>query len=67
MASPAGMWLGAETDNAGRVKVQPDLSIRAFPIFSWPVIRRFVLTAGESRSLASRRSRSNRGNTSLHY
>ena len=31
MASPAGMWLGAETDNAGRVKVQPDLSIPGFP------------------------------------
>ena len=31
MASPAGNWLDAETDNAGRVKVQPDLSIPGFP------------------------------------
>jgi NADH dehydrogenase len=27
MASPAGQWLGAETDRAGRVKVAPDLSL----------------------------------------
>jgi NADH dehydrogenase len=27
MASPAGLWLGAETDRAGRVKVAPDLSV----------------------------------------
>jgi NADH dehydrogenase len=27
MASPAGPWLGAETDRAGRVKVAPDLSV----------------------------------------
>jgi NADH:ubiquinone reductase (H+-translocating) len=27
MASPAGHWLGAETDRAGRVKVAPDLSV----------------------------------------
>ena len=27
MASPAGAWLGVETDKAGRVKVGPDLSI----------------------------------------
>ncbi len=26
-ASPAGRWLGAETDRAGRVLVQPDLSV----------------------------------------
>jgi NADH dehydrogenase len=26
-ASPAGQWLGAETDRAGRVKVEPDLSV----------------------------------------
>jgi len=31
MASPAGKWLGAEIDNAGRVKVQPDLSVPGFP------------------------------------
>jgi NADH dehydrogenase len=27
MASPAGQWLGLETDHAGRVKVAPDLSV----------------------------------------
>jgi NADH dehydrogenase len=31
MASPAGIWLDAETDHAGRVKVQPDLSVPGFP------------------------------------
>ena len=27
MASPAGKWLGAETDRAGRIKVRPDFSV----------------------------------------
>ncbi len=30
-ASPAGTWLGAETDKAGRVRVEPDLSVRNHP------------------------------------
>jgi NADH:ubiquinone reductase (H+-translocating) len=30
-ASPAGLWLGAETDRAGRVKVSPDLSVPGHP------------------------------------
>jgi NADH dehydrogenase len=30
-ASPAGKWLGAETDRAGRVKVKPDLSVPDHP------------------------------------
>jgi len=29
--SPAGKWLGVETDRAGRVKIQPDLSVPAHP------------------------------------
>jgi NADH dehydrogenase FAD-containing subunit len=29
--SPAGKWLGVETDHAGRVRVQPDLSIPGHP------------------------------------
>jgi NADH dehydrogenase FAD-containing subunit len=29
--SPAGKWLNAETDRAGRVRVQPDLSVPGFP------------------------------------
>ena len=31
MASPAGQWLGAETDRAGRVKVDADLSVPGHP------------------------------------
>lgn len=31
IASPAGRWLAADTDTAGRVKVEPDLSIPGFP------------------------------------
>jgi NADH dehydrogenase len=31
MASPAGLWLGAEVDRAGRVKVAPDLSVPGHP------------------------------------
>jgi NADH dehydrogenase len=30
-ASPAGKWLGAETDRNGRVKVQPDCSVPGHP------------------------------------
>lgn len=30
-ASPAGKWLRAETDRAGRVKVEPDLSLSGHP------------------------------------
>lgn len=30
-ASPAGEWIGAETDRAGRVKVRPDLSVPNHP------------------------------------
>ena len=29
--SPAGKWLGAETDRAGRVKIQPDLTVPGNP------------------------------------
>jgi NADH dehydrogenase len=31
MASPAGRWLGAQTDRAGRVKVRADLSVPGHP------------------------------------
>ncbi len=31
LASPAGQWLGAEVDRAGRVKVAPDLSLPGHP------------------------------------
>ena len=34
MASPAGQWLGVETDRAGRVKVAPDLSVPGLRISS---------------------------------
>ena len=29
--SPAGKWLNAETDRAGRVKIRPDLSVQDYP------------------------------------
>ena len=31
VASPAAQWLGAEADRAGRVKVEPDLSVSGHP------------------------------------
>jgi NADH dehydrogenase len=31
LASPAAKWLGVEADRAGRVKVNPDLSVPGFP------------------------------------
>jgi NADH dehydrogenase len=31
MASPAGLWLGAEADRVGRVKAAPDLSVPGHP------------------------------------
>jgi NADH dehydrogenase len=31
VASPAGLWLGAETDKAGKIMVEPDLSVRDHP------------------------------------
>ena len=30
-ASPAGQWVGAETDRAGRIKVNPDLTVPGLP------------------------------------
>src|SRR5437016_8589176 len=29
--SPAGKWLGVETDRAGRVRIQPDLRVNGYP------------------------------------
>ena len=31
VASPAGKWLGADVDKAGRIKVNPDLSVPGYP------------------------------------
>jgi NADH:ubiquinone reductase (H+-translocating) len=31
VASPAGRWLGSETDKSGKVMVEPDLSVRDYP------------------------------------
>ena len=31
LASPAGRWLGVETDKSGKVMVEPDLSVREHP------------------------------------
>jgi NADH:ubiquinone reductase (H+-translocating) len=30
-ASPAGRWLGAETDRGGRIRIDPDLSVSGMP------------------------------------
>jgi NADH dehydrogenase FAD-containing subunit len=40
--SPAGKWLGVETDRAGRVKVQPDLTVPGHPE---------ILVVGDTASL----------------
>src|SRR5204862_3728498 len=46
VASPAGRWLGAETDKSGKIMVEPDLSVRDHPIqegkYVADVIRRRV-------------------------
>ena len=53
MASPAGRWLGAETDRAGRVMVEPDLSVPGHPdIF---VIGDTAALDGCGRQAAARR------------
>jgi NADH dehydrogenase len=31
IASPAGRWLGSQTDKSGKVMVEPDLSVRDYP------------------------------------
>jgi NADH:ubiquinone reductase (H+-translocating) len=47
-ASPAGRWLGAEADRAGRVKVEPDLSLPGCPhIFVLGDTARVVDAGGE--------------------
>ena len=52
-ASPAAQWLGAESDRAGRVKVQDDLSVPGHPhIF---VIGDAAAATGARRQAAARR------------
>src|SRR5262249_57944581 len=31
VASPAGRWLGVDVDRAGRIRVNPDLSVPGYP------------------------------------
>ena len=65
MASPAGQWLGAETDRAGRVKVTPDLSVPGHPdIFVIGDTAQRSTAPTASRCPASRRSPSSRATTS---
>src|SRR5215469_15622702 len=52
-ASPAGQWLGAETDRAGRVKVEPDLSVPGRPYIF--VLGDTALATGVGGGAASRR------------
>ena len=53
-ASPAGQWLGAETDRAGRVLVQPDLSVPGHPEIM--VRRRHGASGGAWQAAARRRA-----------
>ena len=63
MASPAGRWLGADTDRAGRVKVRADLSVPDHPdIFVIGDTARVDWRATAPRCRASRRSPSSRAN-----
>ncbi len=43
LASPAARWLGVESDRAGRVKVNPDLSVPGYPN---------IFTVGDTMTLA---------------
>lgn len=55
VASPAGRWLGADVDRAGRIKVNPDLSVPGHPdVFA--VGDTATITA-ETRSLLGIRSK----------
>jgi NADH dehydrogenase len=55
VASPAGSWLGAETDRSGRVKVGEDLSVPGHPdVF---VIGDTALVTAYTRDMLGRRSR----------
>jgi NADH dehydrogenase FAD-containing subunit len=61
-ASPAGRWLGVETDRAGRVVVGPDVSVAGYPeIFVVGDTAHIETTARSCR--ASPRWRSRAGNT----
>jgi NADH dehydrogenase len=54
-ASPAGQWLGAETDRSGRVKVGEDLSVPGHPnVF---VIGDTAMVTAYTRDMLGRRSR----------
>ena len=45
VASPAAMWIGAEHDRAGRIKVNPDLTVPGHPD---------IFAAGDTASVADR-------------
>jgi NADH dehydrogenase len=54
VASPAGEWLGVEVDRAGRIKVNPDLSVPGHPnVFA---VGDTVTVAAYTRSLIGKRS-----------
>jgi NADH dehydrogenase len=55
LASPAARWLGVEPDRAGRVKVNPDLSVPGHPeVFA---IGDTALVIAHSRNLIGRKSK----------
>lgn len=54
VASPAGRWLGVDVDRAGRIKVNPDLSVPGYPdVFA---VGDTATLAAYTRSLIGKRS-----------
>src|ERR1700723_1883071 len=58
--SPAGKWLKVETDRAGRVRIQKDLTVPGHPEFLWSAIRRRSIKMA-NRFPGSLRWRSSKG------
>ena len=58
--SPAGKWLNVETDRAGRVRIQKDLTVPGHPEFLWSAIRRRSIKMA-NRFPGSLRWRSSKG------
>ena len=52
-ASPAANWIGAETDNAGRIPVAPDLSVPGMSAFTAPIGGATIGSVGGARTSQS--------------
>jgi NADH dehydrogenase len=66
-ASPVAEWLGAEHDRAGRVKVEPDLSVPGHPTVFVIGERPWRSAKMASHCQAWRPSQSNKANTSRGF